>query len=200
MGGATSFESRLDYIFQPNTSQQDLGVNGLGITTIMNIGNEPDFATPYLYNYLNKQWKSVAQSRQLANTYVRDAPHGVPGNSDAGALNSWLVWQMLGIYPVVPQTTYLLASPWFDEINMSVNGNANLKITARANATTAAGGFGQAGYSVQSVKVNGKAWEKNWFAHEDVMVSGGTIEFVLGDQPVAWEKGDVPPSPGHVTL
>jgi putative alpha-1,2-mannosidase len=25
--------------------------------------NEPDFATPYLYNYLNKQWKSVNQSR-----------------------------------------------------------------------------------------------------------------------------------------
>lgn len=28
--------------------------------------NEPDFATPYLYNYINKQAKSVMQSRQLA--------------------------------------------------------------------------------------------------------------------------------------
>jgi putative alpha-1,2-mannosidase len=34
MGGPTLFESRLDYVFQPNTSGVDLGVNGLGITTV----------------------------------------------------------------------------------------------------------------------------------------------------------------------
>jgi putative alpha-1,2-mannosidase len=67
MGGAKDFESRLDYIFQPNTSQQDLGANGAGITSIMNIGNEPDFATPYEYHYLNKQAKSVQRTRELAN-------------------------------------------------------------------------------------------------------------------------------------
>jgi hypothetical protein len=33
MGGPSYFESRLDYIFQPNTSGVDLGVNGLGITS-----------------------------------------------------------------------------------------------------------------------------------------------------------------------
>ena len=83
MGGKDEFERRLDYIFVPNTSEQDLSANGAGITTIMNIGfvallstcsspidfsrNEPDFATPYEYNYINKQFKSVNQSRILAN-------------------------------------------------------------------------------------------------------------------------------------
>lgn len=38
MGGVSGFEERLDYIFKPNTSQQDLGANGAGIDTIMNIG------------------------------------------------------------------------------------------------------------------------------------------------------------------
>ena len=38
MGGPQSFERRLDYIFEPGSSQQDLGVNGAGITTLMNIG------------------------------------------------------------------------------------------------------------------------------------------------------------------
>lgn len=37
-GGAAEFERRLDYIFQPNTSEQNLGANGAGITTLMNIG------------------------------------------------------------------------------------------------------------------------------------------------------------------
>lgn len=29
------------------------------------------------------------------------------------------------------------------------------------------------------------------------MVHGGTIEFTVGDEPVIWESGEVPPSPGH---
>jgi putative alpha-1,2-mannosidase len=33
----------------------------------MNIGNEPDFATPHEYRQWNKQAKSVQQSRGLAN-------------------------------------------------------------------------------------------------------------------------------------
>jgi putative alpha-1,2-mannosidase len=38
MGGEKEFERRLDWMFAPNSSQQDLGVNGAGITTLMNIG------------------------------------------------------------------------------------------------------------------------------------------------------------------
>ena len=37
-GGDAEFERRLDYIFVPNSSEQNLGANGAGITTIMNIG------------------------------------------------------------------------------------------------------------------------------------------------------------------
>jgi len=66
MGGPDAFESRLEYVFQANTSQADLESNGAGINTIMNIGNEPDFATPYEYHYLNKQAKSVQRTRELA--------------------------------------------------------------------------------------------------------------------------------------
>ncbi|KAI1842823.1 hypothetical protein JX266_010999 [Neoarthrinium moseri] len=196
MGGEAEFERRLDYIFQPNTSEQDLSANGAGITTIMNIGNEPDFATPYLYNYLNKQYKSVNQSRALANQYFHDALYGVPGNSDAGALNSWLIWQMLGLYPIVTQPVYLLESPWFSDINITINGNQTLRVTSSGDHAT----LGQQGYYVQSVKINGQVWDKNWFNHEDVMVNGGTIEFTVGKEPTTWESGDVPPSPGHFEL
>ncbi|KAI9043747.1 uncharacterized protein KD926_003098 [Aspergillus affinis] len=191
MGGPDTFESRLDMMFKPNMSTQDLEANGAGITTIMNIGNEPDFATPYLYNYINKQAKSVEKSRNLGHQYFRDAAYGVPGNSDAGAMNTWLVWQMLGIYPVVTQPVYLIASPWFPDLNMTINGNQTLRITAT--------GLDQ-GYYVQSVKVNGETWSKNWFEHNDLMVQGGTVEFELGPEMRHWDTGSVPPSPGHVVL
>lgn len=190
MGGNDAFEARLDYIFQPNTSQQDLGANGAGITTLMNIGNEPDFATPYLYNYINKQYKSVQRSRALANEYFHNANYGVPGNSDAGALNSWLIWQMLGLYPIVTQPVYLLESPWFSDINITINGNSTLRVVAHDLDNDAS-------YYVQYVKINGQNWTRNWFEHSDVMVNGGTIEFFMGSNQTRWETGEVPPSPGH---
>jgi predicted alpha-1,2-mannosidase len=193
MGGTSEFERRLDYIFKPHTSEQDLGANGAGITTIMNIGNEPDFATPYEYHYINKQWKSVRQTRELANEFFHDANYGVPGNSDAGALNSWLLWQMIGLYPVATTPQYLIGSPWFSSLNMTVGDNKTLciKATNLDNANS---------YYVQSVKVNGQSWDKNWLDHSDVMVNGGTIEYELGSEPKRWETGNVPPSPGHVVL
>jgi putative alpha-1,2-mannosidase len=60
--------------------------------------------------------------------------------------------------------------------------------------------FGQEKFYVQSVNINGKEWDKNWFMHEDLLVEGGTMEFVLGSEAKVWEGSDVPPSPGHVEL
>jgi putative alpha-1,2-mannosidase len=94
---------------------------------------------------------------------------------------------MLGLYPVVTQPIYLLSSPWFSDINITVNSNRTLRITAT--------GLGLESYYVQAVKVNGEAWTKNWVSHEDVMVDGGSIEFTLGSEEVVWESGDKPPSP-----
>ena len=112
---------------------------------------------------------------------------------------------MLGVYPVVTQTVYLVGSPWFEDLNMTVNGNQTLRIMASMtnaeNGGTASGlGFGQENFYVQSLKINGVEWDRNWFDHEDVMVNGGTIEFELGSEMMMWETGDVPPSPGHVVL
>ena len=100
---------------------------------------------------------------------------------------------MLGLYPVVTQTTFLLGSPWFTDINMTINGDKNLRISA-TNLDN------KDSYFVQSVKINGEVWEKNWFEHGDVMVEGGTIEFELGREMKRWETGSVPPSPGHHVL
>jgi adhesin HecA-like repeat protein len=107
-------------------------------------------------------------------------------------MNSWLVWQQLGFYPVVTQPIFLIVSPWFDDINITVNSNYTLRITA-------SGLDNQGGsYFVQSVKINGKQWEKNWVEHDELMVTGGTVEFDLGKEMTSWETGAPPPSPGRL--
>lgn len=103
---------------------------------------------------------------------------------------------MLGLYPIVTQPVYLLESPWFTDINMTIGQNKTLRITSNGDNKS----LGQSGYFVQSVKINGEEWDKNWFNHNDIMLDGGTIEFIVGDDQTLWERGDVPPSPGHRVL
>jgi len=100
----------------------------------------------------------------------------------------------------VTQPVYLLVSPWFDDTNITVNANKTLRITATGLENNPGTGNGTEGFYVQSVRINGKAWEKNWFEHNDVMVEGGRIHFELGNKMKEWETGSVPPSPGHVVL
>ena len=97
MGGPSTAETRLDAMFIPGIQSGGVGAgNGAG-TTIFNPGNEPSFGTPFLYNYLGKkQWKSVMRSREVVNQYYSNGRDGVPGNSDAGALESWMVWNLVG--------------------------------------------------------------------------------------------------------
>jgi putative alpha-1,2-mannosidase len=190
MGGPNTTEARLDAMFIPGLSQSDANGNSAG-TTIYNPGNEPSFMTPFLYNYLPKrQWKSVQRARQIADEYYGNDASGLPGNDDAGALSSWLVWNWMGLYPVATQPVYLLLSPRFDDVSVRM-GNGTLRITADRQ--------GGKGWFVQNVRVNGAAWWKSWVSHEDLVGGGGgLIEFVLGEEPVEWDDGEAPPSPGHV--
>lgn len=97
MGGPNTTDSRLDAMFIPGLQDGSVGAgNGIG-STIFNPGNEPSFGTPFLYNYLQRRhWKSVMRSRDIVNQYYSNRPDGVPGNSDAGALESWMVWNLIG--------------------------------------------------------------------------------------------------------
>ena len=97
-----------------------------------------------------------------------------------------------GLYPIVTQPIYLLLSPWFSDLSISVIGNKTLKITAAGL---------EDGPFVQSVKVNGIQWDKSWVTHDDLVGGeGGQIDFILGSEQTEWDSGDLPPSPGHVDL
>ena len=190
MGGNAATEKRLDLMFVPGLRTTDLGVGVASGTTLFNPGNEPSFFTPFIYNYLpGKQYKSVNQSRININENYAIGDKGLPGNSDAGAMDSWMLWQMLGLYPVVSQPVYLILSPWFADISFPVGENGKtLRITADNLADDS--------FYVQSLKVNGKEWDKSWLSHSDI-ANGGRLEFVLGPNITVWDTGDVPPSPGH---
>ncbi|KAL7941462.1 glycoside hydrolase family 92 protein [Trichoderma barbatum] len=175
MGGIDATEKRLVLMFVPKLRTVDLGVGVGSGTTLFNPGNEPSFGTPFLYNYLpGRQYKSVNQSRVNIDENYFAGSNGLPGNSDASAMDSWMLWQMLGLYPVVTQPVYLILAPWFEDISVSVGGSYTLRIKTK--------GLSNHSFFVQSLKVNGKAWNKSGLEHSDIE-KGGLLEFVLGHEP-----------------
>ncbi|KAH8821329.1 putative alpha-1,2-mannosidase [Xylogone sp. PMI_703] len=184
MGGAEKFMQRLDATFTVGANPGN--PNGI----IFDSTNEPTFNVPYLYNFINRQDRSVFQSRKVAKGDYHTGQAGLPGNSDAGAMQTWLLWNMIGLYPVTSQTTFLIHSPWFESLVIDLGNGKKLDITS-----TGGDGNGDTNYYVQSLKVNGKNWIKNWLTWDDVFANGGTLEFVLGSEPVQWATGELPPSP-----
>ncbi|KAI1275676.1 glycoside hydrolase family 92 protein [Xylaria sp. FL0933] len=186
-GGPDAFVARLEAMFTPGLSS---GNAQFGYT-LFNPGNEPSFATPYLFNFVGRQDLSVKYSRAAARSYYAPTEGGLPGNSDAGAMESWVLWNMIGLYPLTGQTTFLVASPWFKDLSVDLGAGKKLVITAE-NA-------GEDSYYVQSLKVNGKDWDKAWIEWDDVFANGGTMDFVLGPEPADWATGEAPPSPASET-
>ncbi|KUI55002.1 hypothetical protein VP1G_02433 [Cytospora mali] len=176
-GGPARFTERLEAFFRPGNK-------------LFDVTNEPSFTTPYLFGFVGRQDLTVATVRKIAKEHYRPTPDGLPGNSDAGAMESWILWAMIGLYPLTAQTTFLVGSPWFSDLRMDLGGGKALEIRTEGGSDEA--------YYVQSLKVNGKVWDKAWVSWEDIFVEGGTLDFVLGSKPVRWATGPLPPSPASV--
>ncbi|PVH97842.1 glycoside hydrolase family 92 protein [Periconia macrospinosa] len=174
VGGDAKFVDRIDKMFELD---------------LFHYGNEPAFTSAYLYNFVKgEQWRSVERSRQIGKQYHAGA-NGLPGNSDAGAMESNILWQMIGLWPMTGQTTFLILSPWFPELTLQLGNGKTLQITT-------SGGDKDTAFYVQSLTVNGKTWDKGWVSWGDVFANGGTMEFVLGSAPnKTWPAGELPPSP-----
>ncbi|KAL9078819.1 MAG: hypothetical protein Q9157_002260 [Trypethelium eluteriae] len=189
-GGPQKFVQKLEAMFQPGNNPASSTGSSQFNYTIFNPSNEPDFTTAYLFHYGGRPDLSLKYSRHVARTYYNAGNSGLPGNSDAGAMQTWLLWNMIGLYPLTTTTTFLIHAPWF---SMTINlGNGKV-----LNITTVGGDVDSAFY-VQQLLVNGQPWRKSWLTWNDVFANGGSMEFTLGEQPSQWFDGPLPPSPGSL--
>jgi putative alpha-1,2-mannosidase len=132
--------------------------------------------------------KTQATVRAAMNALWWNAPDGIPGNDDLGAMSSWYVWSAMGMYPFFPgRAELVLASPLFPRIAVRRPNNVTITIEAE--------GAGAGAPYVRSLRVNGHAWTKPWLP-ESFVAEGGTLEFVLSpDADPSWgtRPEDAPP-------
>ena len=118
-----------------------------------NVANEPSFMTPYLYHWVDRPDLSVARIRQIVNDNYNDTPLGLPGNDDSGAMSSWLVFNMMGLYPVAGQNLYLVGSPLIPEYTIHLENSKKLQV-------------------VRDEKM--KSWDRKFLTHE-LLTNGGKL-------------------------
>jgi predicted alpha-1,2-mannosidase len=155
------------------------------------MGNELSFGTPWLYNWAGAPHKTQAAIRRIHNELYDDAPDGLPGNDDLGALSAWYAFSALGIYPAVPGTADLtVTGPVFTRAEIALPGGGTLVLDAPAAAN--------ARPYIQSMTLDGAAWDRPYLP-PSVLTNGGTVHFGLGSAPdTTWgaAAGAAPPSYG----
>ena len=194
MGGKDKFSAHLDETFRKPIEMfkpDFLGTfpDHTGIVGQYSMGNEPCLHIPYLYNYAGQPWKTQKRVRELLDQWFRNDLMGIPGDEDGGGMCAFVVFSMIGFYPVTPGLPiYTIGSPVFEKITIKLESGKTLEISCKNYAPD--------NKYIQSVKVNGEERNQSWFYHTDLM-QGGKIEFEMGKKPNrkwATAPESVPPS------
>ena len=194
MGGSEEFDYNLDKMFREplGKSKYDFYAqlpDHTGNVGQFSMANEPSLHIPYLYTYAAKPWKTQKRIHELINQWFRNDLMGVPGDEDGGGLSSFVVFSMMGFYPVTPgMAMYVIGSPFFEESVMQLENGKEVKVIAK--------NYSKRNKYIQEARINGKKWNKSWFAHDDIK-DGAVIEFVMGDRANrdwASDEDSVPPS------
>lgn len=183
IGSPETFERRLDDMYKLN-----------GHENVVDIGNEPSFLTPYLYTYINKQDKTSELVNWIIDTKFKSGCDGLPGNSDAGAMQAWLTFALYGFYPIAGTDIYILTSPKFSRVVLQRMPNVPDGHIV-AHDLYKDGGIVRSNY-IREVVLNGERLNRSWFRHDELFGQGGTLEFYMSEVPLGWDHAAQTPPMG----
>ncbi len=158
MGGDKVFSDQLQKVF--DIKQFDMA-------------NEPDIAYPYLFNYVKgEEWKSQEMVKKLVREYFRNEPKGLPGNDDTGTMSAWLVYSMMGIYPISPgDPIYTITTPMFDKVTIKLDSRYYNKENVVIERAMNSDG------KIKEIQLNGKTLNSFFINHDD-FVNGTTLKVI----------------------
>ena len=106
---------------------------------------------------------------------------GLPGNDDSGAMSAWLVYAMLGLYPVAPGIpVYQISTPLVRRATLYLHPDF---ADGDTFVIETEGADGDA--YIQSATLNGDPLDHPYLRHDEI-TAGGVLHFVLGPDPSDW--------------
>ncbi len=180
MGGRAKAEANLDQLFREplGRSRYEFQAKFPDSTSMagqFSMANEPSLNIPYIYDRLGAPWKTQKRIRSTLDAFFHDDLQGIPGDEDGGGLSSFVVFSMMGIYPVMPGVpVYDVASPVFTKVTIHLKSGNDFVIAAPASSRD--------NKYVQGVRWNGKALDHLWISHKD-LTRGGRLELTMSAVP-----------------
>lgn len=184
MGGKKEFSKKLDQVFElpPMYDNSYYGSTIHEIQEMVNAnmgqyahGNQPAQHIIYLYNYSGEPWKTQYWVRETMNRLYQPTPDGYCGDEDNGQTSAWYIFSALGFYPVTPATDqYVLGAPLFKNAKIHLENGKTIEIKAENN--------NEENRYVNSLKLNGKKYSKNWLSHSELM-KGAVLNFEMIPEP-----------------
>ena len=176
VGGKERFAQKLDSMFTYNPSaDEDLPIFSTGMIGQYAHGNEPSHHVIYLFNTIGQPWKTQKYAAEVMHELYKNTPAGLCGNEDCGQMSAWYVFSAMGFYPVDPISgKYEIGTPMYPEMKMHLANGKTFTILAPA--------VSKENIYIQSVKLDGKPYDKSYITHEQIM-NGYIFEFEMGNKP-----------------
>ena len=175
LGGREAFLQRLETLHESG---------------VLYMGDEQAFLTAFLYHYAGRPGLSAKKTHELIPSMFNDTVGGIPGNDDSGAMGTFVLFSMMGIFPSAGQNVYFIIPPYFPSISIT-----NPETGKRATIINYNFDPSYKKIYIQSAMLNGRPYTRNWVSH-NFFLNGGTLELVLGETESTWgtRQEDVPPS------
>lgn len=157
---------------------------GLSLNRFDGFNNEHDIETPYVWLYAGRHDKTCEIVRTGVKYMFALGRGGLPGNDDSGALSSCLVWNMTGLFPVAGQPVFLIGSPTFKEVTMTINKH---QFTIRTMNNS------EKNIYVKTASLNGKSLDRAYITIDELL-EGGELVLWMSPVPTGWADTEVPPS------
>ena len=167
MGGAATFERRLDTFFDTIFWKPYHGNFSIH-------GNEPSHHIAYLYNHVGAYDKTAQRVRDILTRSYSTDRKGFDGNEDCGQMSAWYILSALGFYPLNPvDGWYEIGSPLVDRATVRIGAPyapATLSIVAHNQSPT--------NWRVKAVSFNRRPLSTRRIHHNE-LVRGGELVFEM---------------------
>jgi predicted alpha-1,2-mannosidase len=156
--------------------------------------NQPVHQMLYMYNYAGAPSKTQERVRDVLASFFssgllpNEGGFGYRGDEDGGEQSSWYIFSVLGFFPTSPgHVEYAIGSPPYTSATIALENGKTFTVSTVANSA--------ANKYVQSAKLNGAPYTKNYLTHEQI-TAGGTLELTMGPAASMWgaAPADTPPS------
>jgi predicted alpha-1,2-mannosidase len=181
MGGHDAFAIKLDSLFTITSEVlgEEKSSDISGLIGQYAHGNEPSHHIAYLFNMVDRPWRTQEIVTEILDVFYTDQPDGLCGNEDCGQMSAWYILNSMGFYPICPgDVRYSIGRPSFDKVEIDV---ANGKVF-----TVIAENRSEANPYVQEVRLNGVKLTEPLLNHSYIE-NGSTLTFIMGpEKSVFW--------------